>query len=306
MSADELSLTLAKRLGKYQSERFPLLRHAPAVAAFASSSVCLSALLGDRREWPTAAMGLAFIVSLGCFLLLRIADEFKDAKADAQFRPERAVPRGLVSLRLLALVGAGTAAAMAAITSSWNSGLLPLLAGVWVYMALMAREFFAPSWLARHPLLYMVSHMLVMPLIAGFSMACEWWPGVPPAGAAAVLALAFANGVVIEVGRKTWSQDMERPGVDSYSSAWGLARALAAWLLAAALAMAFALDLAYRVQFFYPVAALVVLFAALISAQARSFLKRPNPLAAQRTELLSAVWVLTSYLVLGVIAFALT
>jgi hypothetical protein len=42
----------------------------------------------------------------------------------------------------------------------------------------------------------------------------------------------LANGVVLELGRKTWAPQDERAGVESYSSAWGLARALSAWAAA--------------------------------------------------------------------------
>jgi len=63
---------------------------------------------GARRRplpaWYLVAAG--FASSFLMFALLRIADEFKDAGDDARWRPYRPVPRGLVTLRQLAVAGA--------------------------------------------------------------------------------------------------------------------------------------------------------------------------------------------------------
>ena len=90
----------------YQKERFPIFKHGILVAAFSSSAIAFSALLGGGGpQW--SAFFVAFLSSLIFFLQLRIADEFKDAEEDAKYRPYRAVPRGLVSLRELGFVFIG-------------------------------------------------------------------------------------------------------------------------------------------------------------------------------------------------------
>ena len=90
----------------YQRERFPLAAHAPLVAAFSASAVCFSSLLRGHAVAPSpAALVVAFTTSLLFFLQLRIADEFKDCEDDARFRPYRPVPRGLVTLPELAVIG---------------------------------------------------------------------------------------------------------------------------------------------------------------------------------------------------------
>ena len=90
----------------YQRERFPLAAHGPLIAAFSASAVSFSALLRGGEDGPrVASFVVAFVVSLGSFLQLRIADEFKDAEEDARYRPYRPVPRGLVKLSELAAIG---------------------------------------------------------------------------------------------------------------------------------------------------------------------------------------------------------
>lgn len=298
---------LALRLWTYQAERFPLARHGVLIGAFASSAICVSALLAGRHDAPRpTAFLVAFAVLLGLFLLLRIADEFKDAATDALYRPERAVPRGLVSLRQLEVVGAVTVILQAAIVVLYDASLLVPLALTWGYFLLMTREFFVAGWLQQRPFAYMASHMLIMPLVDLFATACEWWPAMnPPTGLQWFLALSFFNGAVIEIGRKTWSPDMERIGVDSYSSAWGLRRALAVWLAAAGCALALMLVVAVRIDFVWTTGAVMGLLALCMVHTAMHAMRRPTAAFAKRIENLAGAWVFASYLMLGAVPMAL-
>lgn len=296
-------LPLAARLWVYQGERFPVFKHGLLIAAFASSAVCLSALLsGSQRFPPWPAFAVAFGVLLTLFLLLRIADEFKDAEVDARYRPERPVPRGLVSLRELAGLGVAAAGLQVLLVLGHAAGLLLILAAVWAYLALMTKEFFVPDWLRQRPFLYMASHMLIMPLIDLFATACEWWPaGGPPPGLPCFLALSFCNGVIIEIGRKTWAPEMEKEGVESYSSAWGIPRALAAWSLAIGVALALALLVARQIDFLLPAVCVLGGLAGAMLATALVFRRQPTVQATRRLENLAGLWVFASYLVLGAV-----
>jgi 4-hydroxybenzoate polyprenyltransferase len=100
--------SLAKRFWIYQSERFPFLTHSPLLAAFTFSAISFSLVCRGEIGFidiKIFLVGLATTISL--FFLLRISDEFKDKKIDAQFRPELPVPRGLVTLRELGMIGFG-------------------------------------------------------------------------------------------------------------------------------------------------------------------------------------------------------
>ena len=95
-------LGLAARLWIYQAERFPLGKHGAAASPCsrrpASASRRISPAAPCRPGRPSL---VAFLVRCSFFFQLRACDEHKDAEDDASYRPERPVPRGLVSLRLI-------------------------------------------------------------------------------------------------------------------------------------------------------------------------------------------------------------
>lgn len=301
--------SLAGRLWQYQRERFPLAKHGVLVAAFSFCAVCLSALLRGTTVWPAWQSAIvAFIVVLLAFLQLRIADEFKDAATDAQYRPERPVPRGLVTLPELRWVGLGSMAIQAGLALWLHPLLLVPLAGLWGYMALMRVEFGMPAWLHRHPLAYLASHMLIVPLIDFFATTTDWLPYGHTAASplAWFLAVSFFNGVVIEIGRKTWAPTQERPGVESYSSAWGIKRAVVIWLGAVAVAFCCALVVATAIDFFWPVFALLTVSFTGLCALGWRFVNQPTAGGAAALETYSGLWVAGLYFILGIIPMALT
>jgi 4-hydroxybenzoate polyprenyltransferase len=191
----------------YQRERFPLAAHAPLVAAFSASAVCFSSLVrGQIAAPPLSTLAVAFVTSLLFFLQLRIADEFKDFEDDSRHRPYRPVPRGLVTLRELAWIGGAAAGVQLLLALALDPTIVWLLAIAWVYLALMTREFFAPRWLKRHPVVYMTSHMAILPLVDLYATACDWWVAGHhrlPRGLYWFLIVSYLNGLVIEIGRKT-------------------------------------------------------------------------------------------------------
>lgn len=288
----------------YQRERFPLLAHGPLIAAFSASAVSYSSLLRGFAMAPSLGSYLiAFFVSLGSFLLLRIADEFKDAEEDARFRPYRPVPRGLVSLRELAVVGSGVALAQFVLALSIGWQLAGLLAVTWIYFALMSKEFYAREWLKARPLIYLFSHMLIMPLIDWFATGCDWVRagGRMPPGLFWFLAASFCNGIVIELGRKIRAPGQEEQGVQTYSVLWGPTVASIAWVIALAATLICACLAAHRVQWsgvFAPVMAAFFTGAAVL---AFAFARRRNGKLAKGIEAYSAIWTLALYLMLGVI-----
>ena len=206
----------ARRLWIYQAERFPVLKHGLVIAVFALSGVALPHLVvgGARLDDATAAV-VAVAVCFLAFLQLRIADEHKDHEDDRRFRPERPVPRGLINLGELRWIGVAAAAAQAVLAWRLDPALLVFLAGMWLWMALMTAEFFAPRALKARPILYLASHMVITPLIALFAVACGWAAAgmafriEPPV--IAFLALAYANGAAIEIARS-----------NAFYSAWAL------------------------------------------------------------------------------------
>ncbi len=163
---------LAARLWEYQAERFPVFKHGALIVAFGASAVCLSALLrGAAPSW--LAIGVAVLVLFGFFFQLRVADEHKDNEDDTKYRPERPVPRGLVTLKELRVVAIGVGVAQVGLTAWLDWRLIVPLLAVWGWLAIMTKEFFVPVWLKKRPLIYMVSHTAIMPLIDLYATACE-------------------------------------------------------------------------------------------------------------------------------------
>lgn len=303
-----ITQSLAMRLWHYQSERFPLGKHGIVIAAFSFCAVSLSSLLRGEVAWPEWQSALtAFLTLLGFFFQLRVADEYKDFAVDARYRPERPVPRGLVTLaelRNVALIVALVQLLLALWLEPWL--LLPLGA-VWGYMALMRFEFGVATWLQEHPLAYLASHMMIVPLIDFYATACDWLPSQSftdhgiPVGLSWFLAVSFFNGIVIEIGRKTWAPSQEREGVESYSSNWGIPQALLGWVGALLAALACALMLAALIDFFWPMLAIFSGLLALLLWYGYRFWASPTVSSAQLLETSSGLWVAGLYLILGVI-----
>lgn len=287
----------------YQRERFPLAGHGPLVAAFSASAVCFSSLVRGRVALPSAASLLvAFVTSLLFFLQLRIADEFKDYEEDARYRPYRAVPRGLVSLRELAWVGVGAAATQLALAILLEPSLVWLLAIAWVYLTLMTREFFARRWLKRHAIVYMLSHMMILPLVDLYATACDWWVAglrQPPPGLYWFLIVSYLNGLVIEIGRKTRVPPDEEHGVETYSALWGTNGAVRAWLSAVLITAFAAWRAAARIGTAVPMLLLLAVLVGACSVVAFRVVRSGAPGSGKSIELMSGIWTVMMYIGLG-------
>ena len=282
----------------YQKERFPVPQYALMALAFSYSGLCLSMALRGAPGLPgVQAVVTAAVTTFLFFLELHIADEFKDYEDDCRYQPYRPVPRGLVSLKELGVVGVLALIIQIVITASFSVGLFPILAAAGAYLGLMSVEFFAREQLRRRPLLYMLTHMLILLFIDLYVTACDWLVhgGVMPPALVLFLGISFANGIAIELGRKFRAPKDEEPGVDTYTSAWGIKTASLAWIttLSCSAVVACLIDI-------HAAAAIVALLAAAAVAVFR-FNSQPTTIRAKRLELISSVWVFSIYLSLGTI-----
>ena len=295
--ACESELSILRRLWIYQRERFPLGRTALLVAVFASSSVNVSANLAHRAlpSWPSYLV--AFVAVLVFFFQLRACDEIKDADDDARYRPERPIPRGLVRLELITGLAVAAIPLVALAVAILDLRLLALLAAVWIWMGLMAHEFFAPAWLRSRPLAYLVSHMLIMPLIDLFVTGCEWLRAgtVPPDALLLFLLLSFVNGTVLEIGRKIYAPARERTGVETYSALLGPRAATAAWLAVVAVGFALLLAVGTAERALVPVALAGLIGLTACAACALMFARHRSEAWQKRIDAVSGLWVLICY-----------
>ena len=298
------SVNAPTRWAIYQRERFPLLQHAPLIAAFSGGTVLFSAQLRAPGTIPGAgSLVVAFACCLLFFFQLRVADEHKDAGEDARFRPYRPVPRGLVRLDELRALAIGAGAVQLALALLLSPALVVPLALVWAWIGLMTKEFWLREWLATRPVAVIATHMLVMPLIDLYASACDWLvagTSVHP-GLRWFLVASFFNGIVIEIGRKVRAPEHEEPGVLTYTAAWGRPRAIAVWLAAMIVTGSCAvlagreLGIAMHVV---PLLGAVWLGAALVGAR---FVHDPSPRRAAAVPALSGAWTVLMYLAIGLL-----
>jgi 4-hydroxybenzoate polyprenyltransferase len=289
----------------YQRERFPVVANGLLITALGLSAIGYSALLRGHQALPTLAGSVT--ACLTCFLFflqLRISDEFKDYRDDLAYRPYRPLPRGLVTLRELGLIGL-VAALIQLLLALWlEPGLLPFLVLVWAYLGLMAKEFFVVEWLKTRPLVYLWTHMLILPLIVLYATACDWSVSgetAPAVGLAWFLAFSLFNGVVVEIGRKLRAPEDEEEGVETYTALYGRRRAVALWLAALSITAVAAVLAAQQIAFFWPVAFLLGGLLMVAVMIARGFLERPETSRAKQFELFSGLWTLLLYVSVGIV-----
>lgn len=292
---------LARRLWLYQAERFPIFKTALLLAVFSSASITVSAHLGGRSLPEVRVFLAVWFVTFIIFFQMRACDEWKDLEDDRKFRPERPIPSGLVSLRLILWMAVSGVVIGAFLTALISLKLLMALGLVWIWLGLMTCEFFVPDWLKKRPLHYLVSHMAIMPLIDLFITASEWLPAAngPPTGLWLFLLLSFANGCVLEIGRKVWAPENERDGVETYSGRLGYRKAVWCWFCTCASAWVLLVCVGYHVDAPLIVGTAGLMLLIYVAWQARNFAHSPTPRTQKVINTVAGLWVFTCYCLAG-------
>jgi 4-hydroxybenzoate polyprenyltransferase len=274
---------LPVRLLAYARERFPIGPSLTSAALIGLTSDLVAQAASASGALRLDARSLVVVGTVfSSLLLLRVADEHKDLAADRVAHPDRPVPRGLVSLRELALV----AALATILTTVANALVAPVALAAWAlvlaYAGLMWRELFLGDWLRRRLLIYLATHQVIVPLLVLYAFSARAESGVLPWGALAwTCVLATGASAAFEVGRKLRAPEEERDGEETYSRPLGptgaslLAAAVGAVSFCGAVALAWSLSLGAGL--FVALAALATL---LLSAPLR-FALRPSVSAAK-------------------------
>jgi len=299
---DENALPFFKRFLIYQKERFPILQHGLLILVFTFSSVNYSLNARYSSEIPVLSVWLiggftAFLF----FFLLRLFDEFKDAEEDAQFRPYRAVPRGLISFFELKMLIGFSLICIIGLNAFFQPEILGVVGLVLVYMTLMTKEFFVVKWLKAHPIVYMISHMFIMPLFDLYTTGLDWVlkNEDPSPYLMLFLIISFFNGLVIEIGRKIRAKEQEEVGVETYSKLWGEKKSVIIWAIQ--LSIVFILSIVCMVVLSYSfieIGILVLIYLTSLFVAFR-FFKHQTELNSKKIEMISGVWTLSMYLLLG-------
>jgi len=293
---------LLERLWIYQQERFPLFKHALLIATFTFSAISYARICRGATgfiPWYDYLAGVFLTFTL--FLLLRIADEFKDQKEDAKYRAYLPVPRGLIRLSELKNLAIVVITLQVVLIGLFQPALWPLYFITLGYLSLMRVEFFVPKWLKTQPILYMVSHMMIIPLVDYLASGLDWANnGVnAPKGLLFFFLVSFLNGIVLEFGRKIKAPESEETGVDSYTSLYGTKRAVYYWLVVLFFTGITSIIAAKYAGFPVLVQSIFPAIMLLASIPAWLFLNKPNDQAAKWIEYASGLWTLSMYLFLG-------
>ncbi|GGH16340.1 hypothetical protein FAZ19_05875 [Sphingobacterium alkalisoli] len=299
---DENNSSFAKRLWIYQKERFPFFGHGILVAAFSFSAISYSRICRGAEgfvDWTTFLVGVFTTISL--FFLVRIFDEFKDAEDDARYRKELPVPRGLISLGELKMIGIVLAILQIVLNGLFFPKMLFLYVVVIFYLCLMGKEFFIPSWLKKHQFWYVVSHMFIIPLIDIYASGLDWLLAEvgAPHGLVFFFGVSYMNGIVLEIGRKIRSPQDEQTGVLTYSSMLGAGKAVKYWIAVLFVTLILSMAASYYAGYGWMAYAILGSIFLICCVPALLFLNGHVPKYAKAIEWSSAGWTIAMYLSLG-------
>lgn len=289
----------------YLSERFPLQTHIPIIGLFSFSAICYSlSANGETSFIPISHYLLAFFLTFSIFLLLRISDEFKDHEDDMKYRTYLPVPRGLISLKELRNVGIGMLVLQVVLLIFYPS-FLTIYFITMVYMSLMFKEFYVESWLKKRQIAYVISHMLIIPLVDLVASSAHWSFAEisPPQALFWFFLVSFFNGILLEVGRKIKPEEFEEEGVISYTKLWGTKRAVYIWLVILVVTLILAACAANAIESPWWVYGLLSVFALASCASTISFLRSPTKKGAKLIENAAGLWTMGMYLNLGALPF---
>ncbi len=296
--------SLPRRYLAYFAQRFPLPGAGVYALALVAAPYAFAGTIPGAPQ-PSAPRALAlFLLAFLVLLHLRIFDEHKDFQKDRIAYPDRLLSRGVITLADLRwlLLGALLLETCLAIYLGWAPFLLWLAVLAW--STLMYVEFFVGSFLNRHLLLYLLTHQLLVPLLALVGVAARSWDSLFSGAVNLLLLLLGVMGATVsyELARKTWSPDRENDHADSYTSAWGRGPAVAAGLLAGLVCGAALGLLAFRLGQGWPLLACYALLLLLLSAAEILFLARPRRGISKLLEAVGALFML-GMLLASTIAF---
>lgn len=293
-----------KRFYIYQKERFPILMNGIAVSVFTFSAISFSRICRGAEgfvPWSTYLIGCFATFTL--FLLVRIFDEFKDREDDAKYRTYLPVPRGLVTLKELRLIGWIVGILQITSIALFQLPMLPLYILVIGYLCLMGVEFFVPQFLKKRQILYITSHIVIIPLLDVYSSGLDWkLAGVsPPFALIFFFAVSFMNGLVVEFGRKLKAPADEEIGVVSYTGLWGTKNAILVWMICIVTTLILATIAATYAHYGLPVLSVLLALAILTVLPGFGFMRSPSKKMAKRVEIMSGIWTIGMYLTLGAV-----
>lgn len=235
-------MSFIKKWYTYQKERFPILTFGIYVLSIVLA-VFVFANYQEIKQGTFLSEGYLkiipmFIVAFLQFFMVRIVDEFKDYEEDCKYRPYRPVPRGLVTLKELKVLFIICVILQLSITLfvTRNFASLTLLLILWLFFALMSKGFFIKKTLDKSILFEAILDEIMMPFmllflasftnqnnLAGFTFNFDVI-NIPDLWK--ILLLSYFVSCIVEVARKVRSKDKEEKGVKTYTTVYGIPKAI--------------------------------------------------------------------------------
>ncbi len=215
------SRAFIKRLIQYQKERFPVLQYILLIFFFYYGFYGISKHFKGSKLTFTMESVIGAITVLLIFFQLRLFDEIKDNEIDSKYMPERAVPRGLISLKEIMIMLIVVTIMMFLLNLFFGLSNLIVFTLMELYIFLMGKEFFMSEQLKKNRLIYASLHMVAMSWI-GFYVI-QQAVGVSSLRLQHILLIiiSYITGFTMEIARKTEAPQNEREGVDTYSKLVG-------------------------------------------------------------------------------------
>ena len=271
-----------KKWYTYQKERFPIATYGLYIFSIVFGTFCFAT---ESKNWIMLIP--MFVVALLQFLMVRIVDEFKDFEEDSKYRPYRPVPRGLVSLKELGILGGICAVIQIGLTAILNLKGLIYLSLVWIFFAIMSKSFFIKKLVDKHILLEVTLDEFLMPLLVLYLSTFVTTISVK---LIPFLILSYLGSWIVEIARKVRCKEDEENGVKTYTAVFGIPKATTIVVVLEALIMLMQYYI-LGIKYIIPILALYVL----INIPNILFIIKENKKLAKMVGLLANMYLILVY-----------
>ncbi len=252
-----------------------------------------------------ASIGIMLLATLSVFLFglqLQVVDEFQDIQTDVLQRPHLPVPSGLIKLSELQMIGLAAGCIQFGSTLPIGFSFLLFLAGLWLYLGLLSRNFFRKS---LSPMLSVLSRAGLVGLLAVYATAHDWlWVGASfNLNLGWFFLISFLVGLAIELSRRmtiVQAHSLQKNSVQRPDRRISWIWLVVVWLLTLT---AFQASLA--IQFVVPVIVISLLLLLISAAVAWRFWQKPNARSAHRVVFMSDLWAIAIYFNIGILPLLL-
>ena len=244
-------MTFLKKWYIYQKERFPVLIYGIYILAIVLGTFAISNIICNNASSEklhiyarsqlhgAPSLGVVqwirifpmYIVTFLQFLMVRIIDEFKDYKEDCIYRPYRPVPRGLITLKELKILFIICVILQLGITVLVEPIAVIGLIGVWIFFALMSKNFFIKKFLDKHILIEVILDELLMPILIIYLLRFSihlnsaydfYYSNINIGDMLPFIIMTYIISCIVEIARKVRCKEDEEKGVKTYTAVLGI------------------------------------------------------------------------------------